>query len=122
MTQASEFQTKDSNWSLQEIMFLDVNINRFNSIAASSYIELSISINNKNDVLNIENQDNACFAWSINAAIFPAEGDPKNPSSYPHYDTLLDFQGIDFPVKLKDIKKFENMNNISVNVFGIQRL
>ncbi|CAH1099545.1 unnamed protein product [Psylliodes chrysocephalus] len=120
MTQASEFQTKDSNWSLQEIMFLDVNINRFNNIAASSYIKLPISINNKNAVINIENQDNACFAWSINAAIFPAEGDPKNPSSYPHYDTLLDFQGIDFPVKLKDIKKFENMNNISVNVFGIE--
>ncbi|CAH1099678.1 unnamed protein product [Psylliodes chrysocephalus] len=120
LTQASEFTEKESNWSLQEIMFLDVNINRFNSIAASSYIKLPILIIKKNAVLNIENQDNACFAWCINAAIFPAEGDPKNPSSYPHYDTLLNFDGIDFPVKLKDIRKFENMNNISVNVFGLE--
>ncbi|CAH1109716.1 unnamed protein product [Psylliodes chrysocephalus] len=91
MTQASEFQEKDSNWSLQEIMFLDVNINRFNSVAASSYIKLPVTIMKRNAVLNIENKDNACFAWSINAAIFPAEGNPKYPSSYPHYDTMLDF-------------------------------
>ncbi|CAH1107138.1 unnamed protein product [Psylliodes chrysocephalus] len=120
MMQASEFQEKDSNWSLQEIMFLDVNINRFNSIAASSYIKLPVTIMKRNAVLNIENKDSACFAWSINAAIFPAEGNPKYPSSYPHYDKMLDFRGIDFPVKLKDIKKFEFMNNISVNVFGLE--
>ncbi|CAH1107474.1 unnamed protein product [Psylliodes chrysocephalus] len=118
--QANDFQERDSNWSLQEIMFLDVNINRFNSISASSYIKLPIPIIKRNAILNIENKDNACFAWSINAAIFGAVGDPKNPSSYPHYNTLLNFSGIDFPMKLKDITRFEAMNNISVNVFGLE--
>ncbi|XP_050519039.1 uncharacterized protein LOC126893133 [Diabrotica virgifera virgifera] len=120
MTQASEFQEKDSNWVLQEIMFLDVNINKFSSISASTYIRLPIPIVRKHAILNIENKDNKCFAWSIIAAIFPASGNPTKPESYPPYDTLLNFEGIDFPMKLKDIKKFENLNNISVNVYGLE--
>ncbi|XP_050518973.1 uncharacterized protein LOC126893074 [Diabrotica virgifera virgifera] len=120
MTQASEFQEKDSNWVLQEIMFLDVNINKYSSISASTYIRLPIPIVRKHAILNIENKDNKCFAWSIIAAIFPASGNPTKPESYPPYDTLLNFEGIDFPMKLKDIKKFENHNNISVNVYGLE--
>ncbi|XP_050517398.1 uncharacterized protein LOC126892024 [Diabrotica virgifera virgifera] len=120
MTQASEFQEKDSNWVLQEIMSLDVNINKYSSISASTYIRLPIPIVRKHAILNIENKDNKCFAWSIIGAIFPASGNPTKPKSYPPYDTLLNFEGIDFPMKLKDIKKFENLNNISVNVYGLE--
>ncbi|XP_050509007.1 uncharacterized protein LOC126886193 [Diabrotica virgifera virgifera] len=120
MTQASEFQEKDSNWVLQEIMFLDVNINKYSSMSASTYIRLPTPIVRKQAILNIENKDNKCFAWSIIAAIFPASGNPNKPESYPPYDTLLNFEGIDFPMKLKDIKKFEILNNISVNVYGLE--
>ncbi|CAH1104394.1 unnamed protein product [Psylliodes chrysocephalus] len=117
MVQASEFQEKDSNWSLQEILFLDVNINRYSAIAASSYIQLPWFIKKKCAALNIKNIDNKCFAWCVNAAIFPATGDPANPESYPPYD--FDFDNIEFPIKLSDIKRFEKLNNISVNVYGL---
>ncbi|CAH1110717.1 unnamed protein product [Psylliodes chrysocephalus] len=63
MAQASEFQEKDSNWSLQEILFLNVNINRYSAIAASSYIQLPWFIKTKCAVLNIKNIYNKCFAW-----------------------------------------------------------
>ncbi|XP_023311299.1 uncharacterized protein LOC111691962 [Anoplophora glabripennis] len=119
-SQASEFQMKDSGWTLKHIMFLDVNINKFTPMSATTYIKLPRCIENRKAVLNIQNKDNACFAWSINAAIFSANSNPTQTSSYPHYDTLLNFTGIDFPVKLKDITKFEEMNNISVNVFGLE--
>ncbi|KAJ8980524.1 hypothetical protein NQ317_008321 [Molorchus minor] len=112
-SQASEFQEKDSGWTLKHILFLDVNINKFTPMSASSYIKLPKAIAYKNAVLNIYNKDNACFAWSINASIFPAEGDPQQTTSYPHYDTLLNFRDLEFPMKLKDISKFEKMNNIS---------
>lgn len=100
-------------------MFLEVNINKYNPLAASSYIKLPKQIEVKKAVVNINNNDQMCFAWSVNAAIFPPTGLPQRISSYPHYSTLLNFQGIEFPVKLKDIPKFEKLNNISINVFGI---
>ncbi|XP_050516477.1 uncharacterized protein LOC126891343 [Diabrotica virgifera virgifera] len=120
LTQASEFQEKDSNWALQEIIFLDVNINKFSSISASSYINLPWQIKRKGAILNIKNKDNKCFAYCVLASIFPATGDATMPELYPPCDTLLNFEGIGFPVKLKDINKFEILNNISVNVYGLQ--
>ncbi|KAJ8949415.1 hypothetical protein NQ318_007514 [Aromia moschata] len=118
ISKATDFQERASGWSLQQVMFLEVNINKFNTLTASSYIKLPRQIGSRKAVLNIQNNDTTCFAWSINAAVFPANGHPALTSSYPHYNTLLNFEGIDFPVKLKDIPKFEELNNISVNVFG----
>lgn len=120
LSKASEFQERDSGWTLQQVMFLDVNINKFSPLSGSSYIRLPLQIERKQAVLNLKNVDNCCFAWSINAAVFPANGDPANPTSYPHYSTLLNFDGIDLPMKLQDIPKFETSNNISMNVFGTE--
>ena len=38
-------------------------------------------------------------------------------SSYPDYTTVLNLEGIEFPVTLKQITKFELLNDISINVF-----
>ena len=35
-------------------------------------------------------------------------------------DDVPDFSQLPFPVELKDITKFENLNDISVNVYGIE--
>ncbi|CAG9826813.1 unnamed protein product [Diabrotica balteata] len=80
--------------------------------------KITFSIEQKRGTLNRQNQDSACFAWSINAAILPAKGDPTKPESYHHYSTLLIFDGVGFPIKLGDIHKFLQLNNISVNVVG----
>lgn len=118
-TKASEFQERDSGWSLQQIMFLEVNINKYNPLRASSYIKLPKQIEVKRAVINIVNHDNKCFAWAVNAALFPTSTNTSRISSYPHYSTALNFEGIEFPVKLSSIPLFERLNNISINVFGI---
>ncbi|EZA52005.1 hypothetical protein X777_09439 [Ooceraea biroi] len=64
--------------------------------------------------------DNACFAWSVVAALYPAERHVDRSASYPHYTTVLNLQGIEFPVTLKNIVKFERLNDISINVYTIQ--
>ncbi|RLU22201.1 hypothetical protein DMN91_006582 [Ooceraea biroi] len=64
--------------------------------------------------------DNACFAWSVVAALYPAERNAERESSYPHYTTVLNLQGIEFPMSMKNIAKFERLNDISINVFGTE--
>ncbi|XP_077262916.1 uncharacterized protein LOC143897854 [Temnothorax americanus] len=64
--------------------------------------------------------DNACFAWSVVAALHPAERHSERESSYRHYTTVLNLQGIEFPMTLKQIKKFERLNDISINVYNIE--
>jgi len=75
----------------------------------------------KRTVINVESTDNACFAWSVVAALHPAEKHVERKSSYPRYTTVFNLKDIDFPITLKQIKKFEQLNNISINVYCVEK-
>ncbi|XP_050505444.1 uncharacterized protein LOC126883817 [Diabrotica virgifera virgifera] len=119
LPKVSEIQEKDSGWSLLQIQSLEVNINKYNPLRSSSYIRLPRQIEVKKAVINIMNKDEACFGWAVNASIFNPTGKSNLTTSYPHYTSLLQFHNIEFPMKLSDIPKFELLNNISINVFGV---
>jgi len=84
---------------------------------AGCYIKLSREIKLKRAVVNVQSTDNACFAWLVVAAVHPAEKNSGQKSSYPDYTTVLNLKDIEFPMTLNQIKKFENQNNISINVY-----
>ncbi|RLU15163.1 hypothetical protein DMN91_012159 [Ooceraea biroi] len=115
-----EFQERDSGWALSRILNLTINVNRHNSMHAGCRIKLPEEIKTKKAVVNVQSKDNACFAWSVIATLYPAERHTERQSSYPHYTTVLNLKGIEFPVSLKQIKKFELLNDISINVYAIQ--
>ena len=71
----------------------------------------------KKAVINVRSMDNACFAWSVVAVLYPVESRVNRKSSYPDYTTVLNLEGIEFPVTLNQITKFELLNDISINVF-----
>jgi len=54
------------------------------------------------------------------AALHPAEKNSGQKSSYPDYTTVLNLKNIEFST-LNQIKKFENQNNISINVYCIEK-
>jgi hypothetical protein len=89
-------------------------------LRGSTYLKLPRDIIKKKAVLNIENEDNECFKWSILAAIHRVTDHAHREEQYHEFDGELDFTGISFPVKLSDIPKFEMLNNISVNVYGTE--
>ena len=47
----------------------------------------------------------------------PVDHNAVRVSSYKAYENELNFKGIEFPVRPKQIPKFEKQNNISVNVY-----
>ncbi|KAJ8967216.1 hypothetical protein NQ317_001325 [Molorchus minor] len=120
INQTTEFQERDSGWALEQIMYLEVNVNKYSPMRGSSFINLPKFIENKKAVVNIRNSDNCCFAWAVTSALYLPHGRINQPTSYPHFSTVLNMTGIDFPVKLKDISKFEDLNNISINVYGLE--
>jgi len=65
--------------------------------------------------------DNACFVWSVVAVLYPAKKHTEQESSYPHYSTVLNLTGIQFPMTLSQIKGFESLNDISINVYYIEK-
>ena len=55
------------------------------------------------------------------AALHPVDNSCAT-SSYPHYSSELKYEGINFPMRLIDIPKFEKMNGLSINVYSIEKV
>ncbi|XP_043269138.1 uncharacterized protein [Venturia canescens] len=85
---------------------------------AGCHITLSKHIRLKKAVINVKSNDNACFGWAIVAALHPAANHSDRSSSYPHYSTILNLAGINFPMTLDQINKFESLNNLSINIYS----
>ncbi|KAL6417010.1 hypothetical protein ACFW04_011091 [Cataglyphis niger] len=115
-----EFQERDSGWALSRILDLTINVNKYNPMRAGCHVKLPQEIMKKKAVINVQSIDNACFAWSVVAALYPVERNAERESSYPHYTTVLNLQDIEFPVTVNQIKKFERANDISINVYCLE--
>ena len=79
----------------------------------------------KKAILNIENKDNNnCFMWAILRFRRPINLDSTRINDLKQYENHLNFKGIDFPVKVKDITKSEKQNsNIpKVNVLLMKKI
>jgi len=94
---------------------------KYNPLHAGCHIKLPWKIKLKRMVVNVQFTDNACFAWSVVAALYPAEKHFGQKSSYPDYTSVLNLKNIEFPMILNQIKKFENQNNISISVYCIEK-
>ena len=71
-------------------------------------------------MINIKNtDDNECFKWSIVRYLNPADDhSAKITKADNDFAKKLDFKGIKFPVKIRNIHKIEKNNSIGISVFG----
>lgn len=123
LVKVEEFEQRDSGWTMHEIVNLVVNINKYEPLRGGlcTWVTLPQDIQKKKAVVNIKNNDEFCFLWSVTAALYPADNHGDRCSSYPKYSSVLKYDGIDFPIALKDISKFEKMNNLKINVYGVEK-
>ena len=86
-----------------------------------SYIPLPEFITKKKSIINIQNKDNKCFLWSILRYLHPVQMNEVRLADLRDYEDDLNFKGIDFPFKVKDVQKFENNNPdlLGINVFSV---
>ena len=120
MESLSSFQKEGSNWVIESIANVALHIVKHNPLSGSSYIELHPDIMRKKAVINMKNEDDECFKWCIVRALNPVKKHANVVSDLLRKQALeLKWEGIVWPMKLKDIQKFEKMNNISVNVLGL---
>ena len=60
------------------------------------------------------------FEWAVLSSLYPDTSNANRVCSYTKYRGNLNFDGIAFPVRVKDIDRFERLNtDISVNVMSL---
>jgi len=113
------FTKRGSGFSLEIVCNFTLVITQYRPLAGSSYIPTPPTIAKKLAVVNVQNNDQRCFEWSILSCLYPPQINAERVSNYSKYQGTLNFDGIDFAVKVKDIPKFETLNpQISVNVIS----
>ena len=115
------FQKNGSGWYFKEVVNLEIHTAEFNPMYGSSYIPLPDWISSKKAIVNIENKDEKCFLWCILRYLYPKERDEERLTDLKKYENSLNTEGINFPMKLKHISRFEKLNPSlpGINVFSV---
>ncbi|XP_064641345.1 uncharacterized protein LOC135496134 [Lineus longissimus] len=109
---------KGSGWKFLEVTKIELHTVKYQPLSGSSYIPLPKQIQRKKAVINVQNTDQLCFRYSVEAALLNIPKNTERVANYnrPEFDHM--FKGLDYPVTLKDIDKFEKNNpGLGVNVF-----
>ncbi|KAE9529152.1 hypothetical protein AGLY_011948 [Aphis glycines] len=108
LTKESEFIAKGSGWSLVSIDGLQLRTNLVNPL--------------KGTIINVRNEDVYCFKYSILSKYDERSNKSRFNQKYFNFlekKSVLNFKSIDFPTPIKQIKKFERLNDVSVNIYSL---
>lgn len=115
------FQKRGSGWIFDQVEYLDINIDPFEPLSGSSYIPLPKILADKKAIINVKNEgDHECFKWAVTSAVFPKKKDPQRRDKLVVESKNFDWTGIEFPVTLKQIDKFEKQNKYAIKVYGYE--
>ena len=112
----------NSRFRFDEVLFLEVNFHWLNLTRGSSYLPLPDWIAKKKAIINPQNDDEECFKWAVIAASkwLDIKFHPERVLNLRKFADNYDWSGLKFPVSIKDIGKFENKNNILVNLLAVE--
>ena len=108
-----------SGWIVEMVNDQYLNISQYAPLVGSSFIELPKEL--RNPLINLRKKDNKCFMWCHVRHINPVS---DNVSRIKRVDrkiaSTLNYDSVNFPVKVKDVSAIEDMNEICINVFSYE--
>ena len=116
------FQSMGSGWRLYSITKLELHTVRYNPLRGEIWVSLPKELADKKAIINMQNKDNKCFLWCVLRALNPKSNHPKRlDKESMEKENTLNMEGIEYPVSLKDLNKFEKQNpTISITVLGYE--
>ena len=112
--------TEGSGWQFLKVIKLVLHTTRLN---AGSYIELPEVLKNKHAIINMQNEDDKCFMWSMLRALYPKDTNPQRiDKDLKSKQDTINMKGIRYPVNFRDIDRFESQNpEISITILGYNK-
>ena len=112
-----------SGWLFEKVIKLVLHTTRWDPINAGSYMELPPALKNTKAIINMKNQDDKCFMWSVLRALNLKDKNNERIDNYlKSKEDTLNMQGIQYPVDFRGIDRFESQNpEISITVLGYNK-
>ena len=113
-----------SGLKINKINKIAIHYDKYNPNRAGRYMELPEWISKKKACINIQNEDELCFKYCVLCKFYEVFK-KDHPQHMRHYkklittESLIQWDGVNFPASNDDIDTFEsiNQNSISVNVY-----
>ena len=104
LNKIAQWISESSGWIIQSVDYHYLNIVKYKPMKGKS-----------------KNNDNECFRWCHIRHLNPQNKDPQRiKKSDKAFIQNFDYQGIEFPVTIKQINKIEKQNSVNINVFGYE--
>ena len=118
----SNMISEGSAWIVKAITGHYLNVTKYEPLTGSSYIELPTELQKgQHGLINLKNKDNECFRWCHVRHLNPRNDNPQRiKKTDKAFMPQLNYEGIEFPVSVKQYNKVETQNNININVFGYE--
>jgi len=107
-TVAAQLSSAVDNWNsrgsgfvLDRITKFMICITIFRPMHRSSYSEAPEYIKNKQCIINVKNDDQKCFIWSVLAALYPQKVHPDRVTKYEPIERTLNVQDLKFSLRSK---------------------
>ena len=117
----AQWLSEGSGWTISSVENHFVNLTQYQPLKGGSYLELPTELKHPNKgLINLQNKDDCCFAWCHVRHLHPQEKNPQRIEKSDNAfikDKIVNYDGIEFPVTIKDYNKIEKMNSININVF-----
>ena len=116
------FQSMGSGWRLHSIIRLELHTVRYKPLRGKAYIPLPEELDEKNAIINMKKSDDQFFLWCVLRALNPKDDHSERvDTELRKKENTLNRKGIEYPVSLKDLNKFEKQNpSISITVLGYE--
>ena len=117
----AQWLLEGSGWTISSVDNHFINLTQYQPLKGGSYLELPTELKHPNKgLINLQNKDECCFAWCHVRHLHPQEKNPQRIKKSDNAfikDKIVNYDGIEFPVTIKDYNKIEKMNSININVF-----
>ena len=115
-----KYELRGSGWVLHSLESLDMALVEYRPLKIGTFVPTPTALKCKRVIVNLRNNDNKCFLYSILVGLLCKNPDAKMRIGYlKKHENMVNTNGLKYPVQVKDIGKFERNNqNISISVYG----
>ena len=116
-------EAEGSGWVFVKIIDLTLHTSIWDPLNAGSYIDLPKALKNKKAIINMKNEDDKCFLWSVLRGLnLKDKNNERIDEDLKNKEDTLNMEGINYPVDFRGVDRFESQNpDIAISILGYNK-
>jgi len=117
-----QWNKRRSNFNSERVSRFVLSAHPYRPLHGSTFVPTPEFLVKKHCLVNVQNNDEKCFVWSVFSALYPPTHNPHRLSNYIDYEHSLNVEGLNFPIQTKTNTPFRKTQPHHIRQrFGLRR-